>query len=310
MIDSRLTMLSMIQRHGTVTAAAQALRYSPSTVSHQVKQLSAELGVPLLEQHGRNVRLTPAAASLLRHVDAMSAEWETALADLGRFSETVSGTLGLCGFTTAAGLLLPPTMRALNARFPHMQTQTIEAEPSECFDFLLSGDADVAVVVAAPDIPAGGDDRFSHHLLIDDPLDLMVPLDHPLAGRESVTIADTVDETWILGRPGTTYHQLLLASCASAGFKPRIGHFANDWNTGTALVHGGFGVCVASRLSRSQDLHPVRRIPLSGDNAPSRHITAVTRAGADARETVRFTLETLAAETEQLMNRLGQDLPG
>ena len=97
----------------------------------------------------------------------------------------------------------------------------------------------------------------------------MVPLDHPLADRGSVSIGDTVDETWILGRPGTTYHQLLMASCAAAGFKPRIGHFANDWNTGTALVSAGFGVCVASRLSRSQDLHPVRRIPLSGDNSPS-----------------------------------------
>src|SRR5699024_10444488 len=115
MIDSRLTMLSMIQRHGTVTAAAHALRYSPSTVSHQVRQPAAELDGTLRELHGRNVRLTPAAASLLGRVEAMSAEWESALADLGRFSETVSGTLGLCGFSTAAGLLLPPTMRALNA---------------------------------------------------------------------------------------------------------------------------------------------------------------------------------------------------
>ncbi|WP_209325340.1 LysR family transcriptional regulator [Brevibacterium renqingii] len=308
MIDSRLTMLSMIQRHGTVTAAAHALRYSPSTVSHQVRQLAEELGVTLLEQHGRNVRLTPAAASLLGHVDAMSAEWESALADLGRFSETVSGRLGLCGFSTAAALLLPPTMQVLNAKFPHLQTQTIEAEPSECFDFLLSGDADVGVIVAAPGIPAGGDERFSQHFLIDDPLDLMVPLDHPLADRKSVTIGDTVEETWILGRPGTTYHQLLMASCAAAGFTPRIGHFANDWNTGTALVCEGFGVCVASRLSRSQDLHPVRRIPLSGDNSPSRHIAAVTRAGADSRETVRFTLETLADQTQRLMSRLGHDL--
>lgn len=40
----RLTTLSMFARHGTVTAAAQALHYSPSTVSHQVKQLSHELG--------------------------------------------------------------------------------------------------------------------------------------------------------------------------------------------------------------------------------------------------------------------------
>src|SRR5699024_6746309 len=149
MIDSRLTMLSMIQRHGTVTAAAHALRYSPSTVSHQVRQLSAELGVTLLEQHGRNVRLTPTAASLLAHVEAMSAEWDAALADLGPLSAAASGTLGLCGFSTAAGLPLPPTTRALNATFPHLHTQTIAAEPSECFGLLLSGDADVGIIVAA-----------------------------------------------------------------------------------------------------------------------------------------------------------------
>src|SRR5699024_845587 len=195
-------------------------------------------------------------------------------------------------------------------KFPHLHTQTIEAEPSECFDFLLSGDADIGIIVAAPDIPAGGDDRFSQHFLIDDPLDLMVPLDHPLADRDSVSIGDTVDETWIMGRPGTTYHQLLIASCAAAGFKPRIAHFAHDWNTGTALVSAGLGRCVACPLSRSQELHPVRRIPLSGDNSPSRHGAAVTRAGADTRETVRFTLETLAEEAQRLMGRFEHDLTG
>ncbi|WP_166970901.1 LysR family transcriptional regulator [Brevibacterium atlanticum] len=308
MIDNRLVMLSMIDRHGTVTAAAHALHYSPSTVSHQIRQLAAELGVTLLEQRGRTIRLTAAALSLLRHVDAMSTEWERALAELGEHSDEVAGSIGLCGFSTAAGLLLPPTMKALNERFPRLRTQTIEAEPGECFDFLLAGDADVGVVVATSDIPAGADARFHQRFLIDDPLDLMVPLDHPLAERESVTIADTASQTWILGRPGTTYHQLVMASCTAAGFTPIVGHYANDWNTGTALVHSGFGICVASRLSRSQDLHPVRRIPLSGENAPTRHISAVTRAGAEERLTIRFTLDALSEETQRLMARLERDL--
>lgn len=310
MIDNRLTMLSMIARHGTVTAAAQALHYSPSTVSHQVKQLAAELNVTLLEQRGRNIRLTPAAHSLLGHVDVMAAEWEKALADLDAYSTTVTGSITLCGFSTAASILLPQTMRALNAEFPHLATQTIEAEPSECYDLVLAGDADLGIVVVTTKTPAGSDDRFAQHFLIDDPLDLMVPLDHPLADRASVSIAETAGETWILGRPGTTYHQLVVANCASAGFTPRIGHYANDWNTGTALVHDGFGVCVASRLSRSQDLHPVRRIPLSGENSPTRHIAAITRAGAENRQTIRFTLDTLGREAGNLMTKLGRGLDG
>lgn len=308
MIDNRLTMLSMIARHGTVTAAAEALRYSPSTVSHQVKQLAAELGVPLLEQRGRNIRLTPAAQSLLGHVEVMNAEWERALADIDAFSTSVTGSITLCAFSTAASILLPQTMRALNAEFPNLATQTIEAEPAECYDLLLAGDVDLGIVAVTTDAPAGGDDRFSQQFLIDDPLDLMVPLDHHLADRSSVSIADAREETWILGRPGTTYHQLVVANCASAGFAPRIGHFANDWNTGTALVHDGFGVCVASRLSRSQDLHPVQRIPLTGEHAPTRHIAAVTRAGAEERQSIRFTLDLLARETQSVMERLGRGL--
>lgn len=308
MIDSRLTMLSMIARHGTVTAAAAALHYSPSTVSHQIKQLAGELNVQLLEQRGRYVQLTPAATTLLKHVDAMAAEWEQALAGLDTYVKTVSGTLTLCGFSAAASILLPRTMRVLNREFPQLITRTIEADPSECYDLLLSGDADLGVIVVTANTPTRTDARFTQHFLIDDPLDLMVPRDHPLAERSSVSLADAAEETWIVGRPGTTYHQLVMANCASAGFTPQIGHYANDWDTGTALVSDGFGVCVVSRLSRSHDLHPVQRIPLTGEHAPSRHIAAITRTGAENRRVLRFSLESLSREAESLMAQLGRDL--
>ena len=198
----------------------------------------------------------------------MSAEWERALADLDAYSTTVTGSITLSAFSTAASILLPQTMRALNEEFPHLATQTIEAEPSECYDLLLAGDVDLGIVAVTTDTPAGSDDRFAQQFLIDDPLDLMVPLDHHLADRSSVSIADAREETWILGRPGTTYHQLVIANCASAGFTPRIGHYANDWNTGTALVHDGFGVCVASRLYAFTRSAPGAALRWAQANAP------------------------------------------
>lgn len=308
MIDSRLRMLATIARHGTVTEAARVLHYSPSTVSQQVKQLSRELNVELLEHRGRNVRLTPAAATLLEHVDAMTAEWDRALADLEAYASTVSGTLALCGFSTAASILLPRTMRALNNEFPHLSTQAVEADPAECYDLLHSGDVDLGVIVVTSETPARDDSLFDQRFLIDDPLDLVVPLDHHLAGRHSASLSDAAEETWIVGRPRTAYHQLVMANCASAGFTPRIGHYANDWDTGMALVSDGFGVCVVSRLSRSHDLYPVRRIPLTGEHAPTRHIAAITRSGAQNKRAIRFSLDTLGREAESLMTQLGQDV--
>lgn len=300
MIDPRLTMLGMVARHGTVTAAAEAMRYSPSTVSQRIAQLAKELGVALLERHGRNVRLTPAAVTLLRHAEAMSAEWEQALADLDAYVDTVHGTLSLCGFSTAASVLLPPVMRSLRHEYPHLDTRMIEAEPQECYDMVLTGEAQVGVVVVTSSTPPRSEGGFAQHFLLDDPLDLVVPQDHPLARVGSVPITAAAAEDWIIGRPGSTYHQLVMAACASAGFTPRIAHRADEWETGIALVSAGFGVCVVSRLSRWPDLHPVARVPLTGDHTPSRRIVAITRDGAQAQRHLAFALSELRREVSRL----------
>ena len=300
MIDVRLTMLGMIARHGTVTAAAEAMRYSPSTVSQRVGQLAKELGVTLLEHHGRNVRLTPAAAGLLGHAETMTTEWERALADLDAYADTVHGTLTLCGFSTAASVLLPPVMRSLRHEYPHLDARMVEAEPEECYDMVLTGEAQIGVVVVTSSTPPRSEGGFAQHFLLDDPLDLVVPQDHPLAGAGAVPIADAAEEDWIIGRPGTTYHQLVMATCASAGFTPRVAHHADEWETGIALVSAGFGVCVVSRLSRWPDLHPVARVPLTGEHTPSRRIAAITREGAQERRVLVYVLAGLRREVERL----------
>lgn len=304
MIDHRLQMLRMINHHGTVTAAARALNYTPSTVSQQIKQLSRELGVVLLTHHGRQVRLTSGARTLLTHADILFAQWERARAELAEHVEEPTGTLTLCGFSTAAGVLLPPTMASLNEAYPHLRTQAIEAEPAECYDLVLSGTVDLAVAVLTPTTPPASDPRFEQRHLIDDPLDLLVPLDHPLARRTEVRLSETAEESWIVARVGTTYHQLVVTACASAGFTPEVAHYVNEWETGTALVSRGFGVCLVSRLARWSDRYPVVRIPLYGDPAPTRRVLAVTNAGAASRRPLRHALGSLAETASDLVTAI------
>lgn len=301
-------MLQMVAHHGTVTGAAAALHYTPSTVSHQIKQLSRELKVPLLQQEGRRVRLTPPAKTLLRHVEKMSAQWEQARADLETSTDTVTGSLSLCGFSTAASVLLPRAMTALNTEFPELNTHMIEAVPSECYDLLRAGEADIGIVVLTSSTPPRSDPRFDQRHLIDDPLDLMVPLEHPLAHRSRVSLAETASESWIVGRPGSTYHQLVMGSCAGAGFTPDVAHYADEWETGTALVAAGFGVCLVSRLAQWPDNHPVTRIPLRGVHTPTRRVVAATKAGAQTRRTISLVLTVLSETADSLMATLQADL--
>src|SRR5512145_146931 len=87
----RLRLLVELSRRGTLAAVAEALAYSPSSVSQQLSQLEKEVGVPLLVQVGRRVQLTPQAELLVGHAEAVIERLEEAEADVARSLTTVSG---------------------------------------------------------------------------------------------------------------------------------------------------------------------------------------------------------------------------
>lgn len=293
MIDHRLHVLRVLASRGTVTAAAEALNYTPSAVSHQLRGLARDLGVTLLEQDGRGVRLTESARILVEHADELYARWEEIRGELGAADAEHIGSLRLCGFSTAAAALLPYAAAQVRAAYPHCTVRIIEADPEDCFDLLIAHQADVAVVVATASLPPSIDPRFERRPLLDDPLDLLVPSGHGLAGRASVPLSDAADEPWILDRPGRPHHQLVLTACAAAGFTPAVAHEAVEWDTGAALVSAGLGVALVPRLARLPDGYQIARIPLRGDPTPARHVLTGVRRGSRRQPSIATALEAL-----------------
>ncbi|MGH3097464.1 MAG: LysR family transcriptional regulator [Streptosporangiales bacterium] len=310
MIDlRRLQTLRVLAQHQTVTSAAAVLHLTPSAVSWQLRQLSAELGVALVSPHGRGVRLTPAAHTLIARADELYARWEQIEAELAATSKGVSGMLRLCGFSTAASAVLPPVVSRLGESWPNLAVRIIEAAPADCFDLLLADEADVAVVVATPGLPPTTDERFEQRSLLDDPLDLVVPEGHPLATNKTVRLTDAADQPWVVARPGSPYHQLVLSACAAAGFTPVIAHEASEWDTGAALIARGFGVGLIPRLAHLPAGYATVRVPLHGDPIPVRRILTCVRRGsaeqpaiAAALRTLTTVADTIASQADQLTN--------
>jgi DNA-binding transcriptional LysR family regulator len=297
MIDRRLYVLRMVAACGTVTGAAEALHYAPSAVSQQLRTLGKELGVNLVVQDGRRIRLTPAARVLVEHADELLSTWEEIRGLVAVAAEEGIGTLRLCGFSTAAAALLPNVAAGVRATSPRSRVRIIEAEPEECFDLLLADEADVAVVVATATIPPTTDPRFEQRYLLEDPLDLLVPESHPLAQERSVLLGALDGESWIMDRPGRPYHQLLQTACAAAGFSPTVAHVATEWDTGAALVAAGLGIALIPRLAHLPSGYPIVRVPLRGDPTPSRHILTGIRRGSAQQPLIADALATLEAST-------------
>jgi DNA-binding transcriptional LysR family regulator len=302
MIDAKLKVLQMVDRHGSVTAAAAAMCYTPSAVSYQLRQLAEQLGVTLTEPAGRGIQLTAAARTVLRHTAVIQAQWEQARTELAATSEESSGLFTLCGFSTAATHLLPFAAATLRDRHPRLRVRVLEAEPARCFELLVAEEADLALVMVTADSPSLSDDRFDQQLLLDDPLDLVVQAEHPLATRETVTLADVAREPWIIGTPGGAYHQLTVTACVAAGFTPDMVHQADEWETGAALVAQGLGVMLIPRLGRINTEWPVTRIRLSGEPVPARRILATTRKGGSCHPLVAQTLDLIETSSSSLFS--------
>ena len=229
----------------------------------------------------------------------MHARAEIARAELAG-AEDSPGTIGLCGFSTAATRFLVPTAAALRERFPALVIQVVESEPARCIDLLLAGDCDLALLVVDDRVPPETDKRFEQHPVLDDPIDLggpgRPPPHHPVRGDAAGRRLRVVDHL----PPQSAYHRLTLAACQAAGFRPTVAHYADEWATGTAGVADGFGIFMLPRLAPVHPGTDVVRLRLSGTAAPVRRIVAVTRAGGAAQPVIGHALTSITRAAEAI----------
>jgi DNA-binding transcriptional LysR family regulator len=290
----RVHVLRVVDQLGTITAAAGLLHLTPSAVSQQLRQLSVELDVALLEPDGRRIRLTPAAHALLEHADDLAARWEQARGELAAYANQAGGTLRLCGFASAFPTLLIPAVRRLCDVDPLLDVRLLEVESADSYPRLLAGEVDVAITLPNLGGPTEDDPRFEQRALLDEPQDLLVPLDHPLAGRSSAALEEAARDDWVLPEPHSCdQYDLVAMACAAAGFTPRRVHHAKEWSATFTLVANGFGVCMKPRPVPVPAVLPVTQVALR-EPVPRRRLLTTTRRGSRDQRPIALGLEALA----------------
>ncbi|MET7504663.1 LysR family transcriptional regulator [Streptomyces microflavus] len=288
----KLRILRTLRDRGTVTATAEALLMTPSAVSQQLTNLARQLGVELLEPQGRRVRLTDAAHLVLRHAEAVFAQLERADAELTGYLRGEAGEVRVGAFSTAVPALVVPAVRLLRAEDrPGPDVRVREAEAAQAYELLTAGEVDLALSLAAH-APTARDPRFSLFPLLADPLDVALPVGHPLADAPALRLADLAADRWIFGGSGP-WSEITTAACEAAGFVPEQAHSAAGWTAILALVEAGMGVALVPRMaSREQRREGVVMRVLEADR-PRRHVVAAVRHGASSGPAVARVLKAL-----------------
>lgn len=285
-----LRAVAALAVHGSITAAAAVLGYTPSAVSQQIARLERDLRETLLERQGRGVTLTPAGVVVAASAERVVIELERMTAEIQAQTDTVTGPMRIAAFPTAARGLVPLAMAGLAADWPGLELSLIEAESHRAVELSMHGSADIAVAHDWPETPLEIPPGMEVRQLGEDVSDLLVAADHPLGALESVRLIDLADETWLY-EPGSVAHELLEHVFGELGRTGRFTHIVREYATQVQLVGIGAGVALVPRMGRGALPSTVRSIVV--EPAPTRRIYGVWRQSISRRPAVRAALAAL-----------------
>jgi DNA-binding transcriptional LysR family regulator len=282
----RLRLLRELKLRGTLAAVAKALSYSPSAVSQQLTQLEAETGVTLLARVGRGVALTAQAELLVEHTEALLQRMERAESDLAASLTSVSGTVRMATFQTAAHALIPPAIALLNHEHPALRVEVTVMDPDRALPALLARDFDLVLGEEYPGHPHPPRPGLELADLARDPLRLALPP----ASTVPASLAALADQPWVMELEGSPPRQWATTVCRQAGFEPDVRYQSSDLLFHLRLVEAGHAVALLPDLVWTTKPSAVLQA-LPGD--PARRIFTATRSGTGQHPAVRAVQESL-----------------
>ncbi|BCA30699.1 LysR family transcriptional regulator [Metapseudomonas otitidis] len=246
-----------VVRQGGFTQAAKTLHATQSTISKQVAQLEQRLGVLLLERNGPNLRLTDAGTLVLRRADELLRLRQDLYSELDDLSQLARGELRL-GLPLLGGeVMFAELFAAYRQRYPNIVVRLFEGGSKLMEEALLRGELDIGGSLT-PNDPALAFQPFCN-----EPLDVLLPEAHELAGCDGIALAQLKDAPFLLYQQSFTLNDRLLLACRQAGFTPREVGRSGQADFLAALVAAGQGVVLLPRIvARTLERPGLRRVPL------------------------------------------------
>ncbi|QYO68207.1 LysR family transcriptional regulator [Leptolyngbya sp. 7M] len=244
MIHATLHQLKVFEataRHGSFTRAAEELFLTQPTVSMQVKQLTKAIGLSLFEQVGKRLYLTDAGRELYstcQEIFQRLDQLEMTVADLKGMKQ---GKLRLAVITTTK-YFMPRLLGPFCQRYPGIDVSLTVTNHERVIDRLNNNQDDLYVMSQLPD-----NMDIKSRPFLENPLVVVAPLDHPLAGEKQISLKRLAEESFIMREPGSgtrgAFQKLLDAQKLSVKVRLELG--SNE--AIKQAVAGGLGLSVLSR---------------------------------------------------------------
>jgi DNA-binding transcriptional LysR family regulator len=265
--------------------AAARLEMLPAALSRQVRLLEEDLGARLLVRTTRSVTLTEDGAMFLEEARALLSQAESLATRFQVRGRTGARTLRVGAIDSAAAGLMPLIIRDFRERRPDVSVQMIENKTIRLLPRLLSGRLNLAFV-RPPEFP---DKALQFLFLFNETAIVAVPVRHPLAKRDCLSMEDLADQRVIIperrSRPHS--HDLTMQLFAEAGLQARIALFAEEKYTIVNLVAAELGIAIVPLWTSRMPAEGVRYIPLEPARGGTNKLPLAAAWVRDTHDAVR-----------------------
>jgi DNA-binding transcriptional LysR family regulator len=252
-----------VAREGSLTRAAATIPVAQQSLSAQIRSLERQVGAPLFERGPRGVQLTEVGATLLKEARPLVTQADRAFDRVRRAAVGERQTLSVGFLPSVGNYVVPPLVRAFSAAHPDVSLHTEDLPIAALVQGLRDGRLDAGLT--RPPLV----DDIATEVMLTEPVAAVLPAGHPLAGAESLELADLSAEAWVLTPRSSwePWHRKYDGDFASAGFAPRVVQRGTSVQSLLTLVAAGVGVTRLPLSARSLRDTGVAFVPLRGESA-------------------------------------------
>jgi DNA-binding transcriptional LysR family regulator len=267
-----LRYFQAVARREHISQAADDLRVAQPSLSRAIARLEADLGVPLFDRQGRQVRLNRFGAAFLRRVDRALGELDDARKELADAAGLTQGSVAIAAETL---LTLTALLARFRAKHPGVSVRLFQSSAETMAHQLGTREIDLCLASQ----PLTGPALRKIELLREEVL-LAVPPTHPLAGCDRTDMAALAAEPFITTRPGHWQRVLADRLFKEAGLRPNIVCEGDEPGAIQDLISAGLGVGLLPVMSRQAATHaPVAWLHLDAPHC-CRRLSVVWRDDA------------------------------
>ncbi len=245
----QLEILQAIAETGSFTACGRKLNVSQSAISRQILLLEEELGEPLFLRVGRQVRMTPAAESLVQLGQRVFQDLRDTVGTITDRTRQLKGTLRLSGGMTVCLYVFPPLLKFLRRAHPHLDVRLTVATAGQSVQQIRDGRVDVGLLT----LPVEGLDLVTQPVLREELLLVTTPT-HPLAKKRRVAARDLAGQPFVLFEQGSATRRVIDRFLAAEKVEPTIVMDTENVEIIKAMVKTGLGIGIVPYQSVAREV--------------------------------------------------------